>query len=54
MGTTKKYIITYKLPNSEIVHRSNSINANSITEAKNKFKMGNPEKRIIACVKVLG
>ena len=31
------------------------INAvNSIFEAKNKFKMGNPGKIIVACVKVLG
>ena len=53
MATTK-YIITYKLPNSEVIHRSTSINANSIFEAKNKFKMGNPGKIIVACVKVLG
>ncbi|MBR6143815.1 MAG: hypothetical protein IKQ23_05970 [Treponema sp.] len=50
----RKYIITYQIPGSNTIHRSNSINANSIVEAKNKFKMGNPTKKIIACVKVLG
>ncbi len=54
MEQQKKYIITYKLPNSEVIHRSNSIIANSVAEAKNKFKMAGPEKKIIACVKVLG
>ncbi len=51
---TKKYIITYQIPGSSVVHQSTSINANSIIEAKNKFKMGNPTKKIIACVKVSG
>ena len=50
----KKYIITYQIPGSTVIHRSNSISASSIMEAKNKFKMGNPTKKIIACVKVLG
>jgi hypothetical protein len=54
MGTQKKYIITYKLPNSDVIHRSTSINADSIIEAKNKFKMGSPGRIIISCVKVLG
>lgn len=54
MSAAKKYIITYKLPNSETIHRSTSINANSLIEAKNKFKMGNPGKIIVSCVKVLG
>ena len=54
MALQKKFIITYKLPNSETVRRSSTINANSIMEAKNKFKMGNPEKKIVACVKVMG
>lgn len=50
----KKFIITYQIPGSTVVHRSNSITASSIIEAKNKFKMGNPTKKIISCVKVLG
>lgn len=54
MSSSKKYIVTYKLPNSEVIHRSTSINANSLIEAKNKFKMGNPGKIIVSCVKVLG
>ncbi|MCQ2587020.1 MAG: hypothetical protein MJ174_02810 [Treponema sp.] len=54
MSAAKKYIITYKLPNSETIHRSTSINANSLIEARNKFKMGNPGKIIVSCVKVLG
>lgn len=49
----KKFIITYQLPNGTVC-RSNSISANSVYEAKNKFKMGNPTKKIIACVKVFG
>ena len=49
----KKYIITYQTPNGYI-GKSTSISANSVYEAKNKFKMGNPKKKIIACVKVLG
>jgi hypothetical protein len=49
----KKYIITYQSPNGYI-GKSTSISANSVYEAKNKFKMGNPTKKIIACVKVLG
>lgn len=52
--TTKKFKITYKIPGSETIHYSNSINANSISEAKNKFKMGNPKYKIIACVKIYG
>ncbi len=51
---TKKYVVLYQIPGSTVVHRSTTINANSIIEAKNKFKMGNPTKKIIACVKVLG
>lgn len=54
MAMQKKFIITYQLPNSTVVLKSNSINANSALEARNKFKAGNPEKKIIACVKVLG
>ena len=49
----KKYIITYQAPNGYI-GKSTSISANSVYEAKNKFKMGNPTKKIIACVKVIG
>ena len=51
---TKKFKITYKKTGSETIHYSSPINANSIIEAKNKFKMGNPTCKIIACVKISG
>lgn len=54
MAPQKKYIITYQIPNSTAIGRTSGINANSVMEAKNKFKMGNPGKKIISCVKVLG
>jgi hypothetical protein len=54
MVPQKKFIITYTIPGSDVVHKTNSINASSIIEAKNKFKASNPTKKIIACVKVLG
>ncbi|MBR6144585.1 MAG: hypothetical protein IKQ23_09905 [Treponema sp.] len=50
----KKFIITYQIPGNTVIHSSNTITENSIIEAKNKFKMGNPTKKIISCVKVLG
>ena len=54
MAQQKKYIITYQIPSSTAIGRTSGINANSVMEAKNKFKMGNPGKKIIACVKVSG
>ena len=54
VASKKKCFIAYRLPNSNTVHKSSTINAGSIIEAKNIFKMGNPDRKIIICVKVLG